>query len=77
VLIFVACAQTVLELKTQISVILSYVAKSGAACEVKKVFLGFDDVSRYRRALLHFFSWPTCFHLFIFVYFTRRSANII
>lgn len=34
----------------QISVILCYVAKTEADCEVKKALLGFDDVSEDRRA---------------------------
>ena len=36
--------------KAQISVILHYVAKTEASCEVKEAFLGFDDVSADRRA---------------------------
>ena len=36
--------------KAQISVILRYVAKTEASCEVKEAFLGFDDVSADRRA---------------------------
>lgn len=36
--------------KAQISVILRYVAKSEMACEVREVFLGFDDVNDDRRA---------------------------
>lgn len=37
-------------MKAQISVILSYVAKSEVACEVKEAFLGFNVVSNDRRA---------------------------
>ena len=36
--------------KAQISVILHYVAQNEADCEVKEVFLGFDDVSEDRRS---------------------------
>uniref|UniRef100_UPI0037E77704 zinc finger MYM-type protein 1 n=1 Tax=Semicossyphus pulcher TaxID=241346 RepID=UPI0037E77704 len=36
--------------KAQISVILRYVAKTEADCEVKEAFLGFDDMSADRRA---------------------------
>jgi len=53
------------------------VAKSEVACEVKEAFLGFDDVSDDRRAAAVFFSCPYCFHLFMFAYFTWRTASAI
>ena len=51
--------------------------KIEVACEVKGAFQGFDDVSDGRRAAAVFFSCPSCFHLFMFVYFTWRTASII
>ena len=62
--------------KAQISVII-YVAKSEVACEAKEVFLGFDDVSNDRQAAAIFVSCPSCFHLFMFVYFTWRTASCL
>jgi len=53
------------------------VAKSELACEVKEAFQGFDDVSDDRQAAAVFFSCPSCFLLFMFVYFTMRTASII
>jgi len=52
------------------------VAESEVACEVKEAFLGFD-VSDDRRTAAKFFSCPSCFRLFVFVYFTWRAASII
>ena len=52
-------------------------AKSAVACEVKEAFLGFDDVSNDRRAAAIFLSCPSCFHLFMFAYFTWRTASTI
>ena len=52
-------------------------AKSEVACEVKEAFLGFDDVSNDRQAAVAFFSCSSCFHLFMFAYFTWRAASTI
>jgi len=41
---------------------------------VKEAFLGFDDVSHDRQAAAIIFSCPSCFHLFMYVYFTWRTA---
>ena len=44
---------------------------------MKEAFQGFADVSDDRRAAAIFFSCPSCFHLFMFVYFTWHIASII
>jgi len=51
--------------KAQISVIMWLKAR----WFVKEAFVGFDDV-KTDEPLLHFFSCPSCLHLFMFAYFT-------
>jgi len=63
--------------KKDVTSVIIYVAKSELACEVKEAFLGFDDVGNDRQAAAIFFSCPSCFYLFMFVYFTWRTASII
>jgi len=57
--------------KAHISVIID------VACEVKEAFLGFDYISNDRQAAAIFFSCPSFCRLFMFVYFTCRTASII
>ena len=55
---------------------LCHVVKSEVVCEVKEASVGFDDVMT-DEPLLYFFSCPSCFHLFMFAYFTWRTASTI
>jgi len=53
------------------------VAKSIVACDVKEAFLGLMMWVMTDEPLLYFFSCPYCFHLFMFAYFTWRTASTI